>query len=37
MDIRIKRVRVVKYGRGLKFITQFLPVFSHRVSLGELR
>ena len=34
MNINIKKVKLVKYGKGLRFTTQFIPAFSHGVSLG---
>ncbi len=34
MDISIKKVKLVKYGKGLRFTTQFIPEFSHGVCLG---
>ncbi len=33
MDISIKKVKLVKYGKGLRFNSQFLPPFSKGVSL----
>ncbi|WP_290704638.1 RNA-guided endonuclease IscB [Ferroplasma sp. Type II] len=33
MDVNIKKVKLVKYGKGLRFTTQFLPTLSHMVSL----
>ena len=37
MDISIKKVKLVKYGKGLRFTTQFLPTLPHGVSLGAVR
>ena len=34
MDVNIKKVKLVKYGKGLRFTTQFLPTLSHGISLG---
>ncbi|EQB74161.1 MAG: hypothetical protein AMDU4_FER2C00027G0001 [Ferroplasma sp. Type II] len=33
MEVNIKKVKLVKYGKGLRFTTQFLPKLSHVVSL----
>jgi hypothetical protein len=37
MDISTKRVKLVKYGKGLRFTSQFLPTLTHRISLGGVR
>ena len=37
MDIGTKNVKLVKYGKELRFSTQFLPKLSHVISLGGLR
>ncbi|WP_290705390.1 RNA-guided endonuclease IscB [Ferroplasma sp. Type II] len=37
MDINTKKVKLVKYGKGLQFAPQFLPTLSDGVSLGEVR
>ena len=37
MDINTKKVKIVRYCKGLRFATQFLPTFSHRVSLEGVR
>ncbi|EQB71785.1 MAG: hypothetical protein AMDU4_FER2C00173G0010 [Ferroplasma sp. Type II] len=34
MGISAKKVKLVKYGRGLRFATQVLPTFLHGVSPG---
>ena len=33
MDVNIKKGKLVKYGKGLRFTPQFLPTPSHVVSL----
>lgn len=33
MDINIKKIKLVKYGKELRFTTQFLTMFSHGVFL----
>ena len=33
LDINTRKFKLVKYVRGLRFITQFLPTLSHGVSL----
>jgi hypothetical protein len=33
MDVNIKKVKLVKYGKGLRFTTQFLHKLLHVVSL----
>ncbi len=37
MDISTKRVKLVKYGKGLRSTSQFLPTLTHRISLGGVR
>jgi hypothetical protein len=37
MYISTKKVKLVKHVRGLRFATQFLPMFLHRVFLGGVR
>ena len=37
MDINTKKVKLVKYGKGLQFAPQFLPTLSDGVSLGGVR
>jgi len=37
MDISIKKVKLVKYGEGLRYIIQFLPTLTHGISLGGVR
>ncbi len=37
MDISTKNVKIVGYGRGLRFTTQFFPTLSHRVLLEGLK
>ncbi len=37
MDISTKKVKLVKHVRGLRFATQFLPMFLHGVSMGGVR
>ena len=32
MDINTKKVKIVKYGRGLRFTAQFLLTLSHVIS-----
>ncbi|WP_290703905.1 RNA-guided endonuclease IscB [Ferroplasma sp. Type II] len=34
MDVNIKKVKLVKYGKGLRFTTQFLHKLLHGISLG---
>ncbi|EQB72461.1 MAG: hypothetical protein AMDU4_FER2C00137G0014 [Ferroplasma sp. Type II] len=34
MDVNIKKVKLVKYGKGLRFTTQFLPTLSHMDLFG---
>ncbi|MCL4311931.1 MAG: hypothetical protein M1462_05840 [Candidatus Thermoplasmatota archaeon] len=34
LDINTEKVKLVKYVRGLRFATQFLPTFSQGVSQG---
>ena len=36
MDISTKKVKLVKYGKGVRFTAQFYPTLSHGVSLGEV-
>ena len=37
MDISRKKVKLVKFGKGLIFTTQFLPTLSQGVSLEGVR
>ena len=37
MDISTKKVKIVKYGKGLRFTTQSLLTLPHGVSLEGLR
>lgn len=37
LDIITRKFKLVKYVRGLRFATQFLPTLSHGVSLGGVR
>ena len=37
MDINTKKVKLARYGKGLRFSAQFLPTLPHGVSLGEVR
>ncbi|MDA8143656.1 MAG: hypothetical protein M0T81_06700, partial [Thermoplasmatales archaeon] len=36
-DANVKKVKLVKYGRGIQFAPQFLPTLAHGVSLGIVR
>ena len=36
MDVSMKKVRLVRHGKGLQFQSQFLPIQKDGVSLGEL-
>jgi hypothetical protein len=37
MDVSMKKVRLVRYGKGLQFQSQFPPTLSDGVSLGGIR
>ncbi|MHB8357903.1 MAG: hypothetical protein ACYDCP_00150 [Thermoplasmataceae archaeon] len=37
MDINTRKVKLVKYGKGLRFTSQFLPTLTHGISLGGVR
>ena len=37
MDVSTKKVKLVKYGEGLRFTIQFLPTLSQGVSLEGVR
>jgi hypothetical protein len=37
MDINIKKIKLVKYGRGLRFTTGFLPTLLRGISLEGVR
>ncbi len=37
MDISTRKVKLVKFGKGLIFTTQFLPTLSQGVSLEGVR
>ena len=37
MDISTKKVKLARYGKGLRFSTQFLPTLPHGGSLGAVR
>ena len=37
MNINTKKVKLVKYGEGLRFTIQFLSTFPHRISLEGVR
>jgi hypothetical protein len=37
LDISIKKVKIIKHGKGLRFSAQFLPTLSHGVFLGGVR
>ncbi|MDA8142369.1 MAG: RNA-guided endonuclease IscB [Thermoplasmatales archaeon] len=37
MDVNVKKVKLVKYGKGIQFAPQFLPTLAHGVSLWIVR
>ena len=37
MNISTKKVKLVKYGKGLRFTTQFLPAPPYEISLEGVR
>jgi len=37
MNISTKKVKLVKYGKGLRFTTQFLHTLTHGISLEGVR
>jgi hypothetical protein len=37
MDVNTKKVKLVRYGKGTQFVSQFLPTLTHGVSLGGVR